>query len=86
MVVTTFIFKLLPDFQITLAIMITIKYRSGKTGNRFFSQNRSAISGSELDRCFHFQTNPRLKTGSLIIYTDGASNRDSVFVHKQDPV
>jgi hypothetical protein len=59
-------------FQITHAIMIAIKNRSGKIGDRFLSRNRSAILRSKSIRDFHFETGLRLKTGLSSNNTDGA--------------
>jgi hypothetical protein len=64
--------------------MIPIKNISGKIGDRFSFQNRSAISGSKSIPEIYFQIDPRLKTGFRINITDGAQNRGSIFFSKSD--
>jgi hypothetical protein len=51
------------DFLIAIAIPIAIKIFSGKTGDRFSFQIRSAISGSKSIPDFYFKIDPRLKNG-----------------------
>ena len=69
-------------FQIIIAITIAIKNYSGKIGDRFSFRNRSAISGSKSISEFHFEIDQRLKTGLSGNNTDGAINRDPIFVRK----
>jgi len=65
------VFKSIRGFIISIAIMIPIKNRSGKIADRFSDRNRSAISGSKSDPGFHFEIDPRLKTGFRTASTDG---------------
>jgi len=66
-----FVFQSIPDFHFIIAIMIAIKNRSGKTGDRFSFRNRSAILRSKSDPDFHFEIDQRLKTGFEQNCTDG---------------
>jgi len=70
------------DLKIFIAITIAIKNRSGKIRDRFSFRNRSAILRSKSIREFHFKIDQRLKNGLPYCTTDGAINRDPIFVRK----
>jgi hypothetical protein len=69
-----------PGFQIHIAITIPIENISGKIGNRFSDQNRSAIFVHKSIPDFHFETGSRLKNCFRIIITDGAQNRSPILL------
>jgi hypothetical protein len=73
-----------PDFdlKISSAITIAIENFSGLIGIRFLYENRSAIFGSKSIPEFHFEIDPRLKTGPGSTNTDGAQDRDPILVRK----
>jgi hypothetical protein len=71
-----------PDFHLQIAITIPIKNHSGKIGDRFLFQNRSAISGSKSDPGFRFEIDPRLKNGFRNKNSDGTQNRIPIFARK----
>lgn len=77
--------KSIRDFKIIIAITIPIKNYSKKIDDRFLFQIRSTIFRSESDPGFHFQIDPRLKTGSCNAFTEGPLHRDPIFVRKPDP-
>jgi hypothetical protein len=81
-VIPTLIAKSIRDFQIIIATGIPIENHSGKTGNRFSFQIRSAIFRSKTDPDLHFKIDPRLKNRPQRIPTVGAKNRDPIFVRK----
>jgi hypothetical protein len=76
------VFESISDFEITIAITIPIKNRSGKIADRFSDRIRSAISGSKSISGFHFQIDQRLKTGFRAQSTDRTQNRIPIFVRK----
>jgi len=55
-----------------IVIMIAIKNLSGKNRDRFSFRNRSPIFRLKSIREFHFEIDPRLKTGLSSDNTDGA--------------
>jgi len=67
-----------------IAIMNVIENRSGKIRDRFSIQIRSAIFRSKSGSDFHFEIDPRLKSGAGRTFTDGAIIRDPFFVRKSD--
>ena len=70
------------DIETAIAITISIKNRSGKIGDRFWSGNRSAIFRSKSISVFHFPIDQRLKNRFRTISTDGTQNRIPIFVRK----
>jgi len=82
------IFPAILVFQIVIAFTIPIENISGKIGNRFSDQNRSAIFVHKSIPGFHFETGSRFSICSRDHDRDQNRiriDRDPIFIHKSIP-